>query len=95
MISDLRLGVLSEHPEYGHLSGHCFAGPRGSPQQDVGVRVVEDVEDLGLYWVEVREFVQGLQAGVVQGRLREGCQIQELCNKRVGIIEPIYHCCSE
>ena len=70
MNSDLRLGVLSEHPEYGHLCGHSFAGPRRSPQQDVGVRVVEDMEDLGLYWVEMREFVQGLKAGVVQGRLR-------------------------
>ena len=95
MISDLRLGVLSEHPEYGHLSGHCFAGPRGSPQQDVGVRVVENVEDLGLNGVEVREFVQCLQAGVVQGRLGEGCQIQELCNMKDNIIEQIAHCSSE
>ena len=95
MNSDLRLGVLSEHPEYGHLSSHGFAGPRGSPQQDVGVCVVKDVEDLGLYGVKMREFVQGLQAGVVQGRLREGRQIQELCNMRDGIVEQIAHCYAE
>lgn len=74
--SHLCFRVFPEHSKYSHLSSDRFPGPCGSPQQYVGVRVIKDMEDLGLYGVKVGELVQGLQGGVIIGRLREGGQIQ-------------------
>ena len=55
-VDGLHAGVRAKHPEHGELSRDCLARPGGRTNKDVRVGVVDSVEDLGLYRVEVVEF---------------------------------------
>lgn len=78
--SDLGGRVHVEDPEDGHLCSDGFSGAGGSPQQDVGVRVVECVEDLRLNGIKVRELVETLVLPVSQRGHRQRLKVQELWN---------------
>lgn len=71
-------GVLVEDPEHGHLCGDGFAGAGGGTQQDVGVGVIESVEDLGLNGIIVGERVQTLILPVSQSSHRQWLKVQQL-----------------
>ena len=72
--------IMCSHisPEYGKLSGHCLSTACRCPQQHIGVRVVQGVENLGLHWVEVGETVELLIAGIIEGGHREGVEVKKL-----------------
>lgn len=76
--SNLRGWILVEDPEHGQLSCNGFSRACWRPQQDVGVGVVQSVEDLRLDWIEVSELVQALKLSVPQSRHRQRLQVQKL-----------------
>lgn len=72
----LGVRVLVEDPEHGHFSCDGLPRARGRPQQDVGVGVVECVEDLCLDGVEVGERVEALKVGLTQRTDWKRLQVQ-------------------
>ena len=61
----------------------CLPTASGGSQQHTVVRVIQCVEDLRLDRVEVLEGIQLFKAGVLQGRDREGVQVERLGVRRV------------
>lgn len=57
---------MVEDPEHGHLCSDGFSRACWRPQQDVGVGVIQRVEDLCLDGVEVGKLVKALILWVTQ-----------------------------
>ena len=76
--SNLRGGRLVEDSEHGHLCCDGLSRACWRPQQDVGVGVIQRVEDLRLDGVEVSELVQALILPVTQSCHWQRLQVQQL-----------------
>lgn len=79
--TNLRGRILVEDPEHGHLRCNSFTGACRGPQQDVGVGVIQRVEDLSLDGVEVSELVQTLVLPITKSCHWQRLQVQQLWNK--------------
>lgn len=76
--TNLRGRILVEDPEHGHLRCNSFTGACRGPQQDVGVGVIQRVEDLSLDGVEVSELVQTLVLPITKSCHWQRLQVQQL-----------------
>eukprot|EP00966_Prymnesium_polylepis_P270230 6242327-Prymnesium_polylepis.1 len=83
----LEARVRAQEPEDGQLRRDGLAGAGGRADEDVLVRVVDGVEDLGLHRVEVREAEDGLPLGPLQRREGQRPQVEQLGVRGRGVGE--------
>mmetsp|Transcript_81372 Transcript_81372/g.244012 ORF Transcript_81372/g.244012 Transcript_81372/m.244012 type:complete len:945 (-) Transcript_81372:82-2916(-) len=81
------VGRVREHAQDGELGADGLAGAGGRADEDVLVRVVDGVEDLGLHRVEVREAEDGLPLGPLQRREGQRPQVEQLGVRGRGVGE--------
>ena len=77
-VDNLGLGSLSKHPEHCQFCHDGFARASGSAQQNVSVRMIKGMEELGLNWIKVAELVQQLKLCLIEGSHGQRLEIQKI-----------------